>query len=308
VAHFEFVSSDGTRIRGWRNRDDGAGIPVVISNGLGTPPMAWPALVNKDSGFRAVTWYYRGTGGSERPADPSRIRVEDHVADLMALMEHEGMDRALVVCWSLGVNIAFEFAEQHPDRVDGLLAVAGVPGGTFQAMGGLLRIPRRLRHPLFVAGARLLSSAGPLLSWGANKMPMNPLTINVVTHSGLMAPAARPEVVIPALEEFRRHDFRWYFGLAVAAAEHEPMDLEFVQCPTIIVAGKWDVITYRRDLERAAARIPHAQLHVLPGTHFLPLEYPDELAELLHELARRAGVEPVALATSRSWSEHRATT
>ena len=288
VAHFEFVSGDGTRIRGWRNRDDRDGVPVVISNGLGTPPMAWPGLVRSDSGFRALTWYYRGTGGSERPADLSRIQVEDHMADLMALMDHEGVEKALLVCWSLGVNIAFEFAEQYPERVSGLLAVAGVPGGTFHAMGGLLRVPRRLRHPLFVAGARLLSAAGPALSWAACRAPMNRLTIDVVNHSGFMSPAARPEIVIPALEEFRRHDFRWYFGLAVAAAEHEPMDLAFVQCPTIIVAGKWDLITYRRDLERAAARIPHAQLHVLPGTHFLPLEYPDELAELLRELARPA--------------------
>jgi pimeloyl-ACP methyl ester carboxylesterase len=291
VAHFEFVSSDGTRIRGWRNRDDGQGVPVVVSNGLGTPPTAWPALIRNNSGFRAVTWYYRGTGGSARPRDETRITVEDHTADLLALMDHEGIDKALLVCWSLGVNIAFEFAKKHPDRVAGLLAVAGVPGGTFQAMGGLLRVPRRLRHPLFVAGARLLSRVGPALTWGANKLPMNPLTIGLITHSGFMVPAAKPEVVIPALEEFRRHDFRWYFGLAVAAADHEAMDLAFVECPTIIVAGKWDVITSLRDMERAAARIPHAQLHVLPGTHFLPLEFPDELAELLHELASRAGLE-----------------
>jgi len=164
VAHFDFPSKDGTRIRGWRNRDDGVGTPVVISNGLGTPPTAWPALVRGDSGFRTMSWYYRGTGGSQRPADESRIRVEDHMTDLEALMDHEGVERALLVCWSIGVNIAFEFAEEHPERVAGLLAVAGVPGGTFHAMGGLLRIPRRVRHPLFVAGAKLLSAAGPALS------------------------------------------------------------------------------------------------------------------------------------------------
>jgi pimeloyl-ACP methyl ester carboxylesterase len=290
MAHFDFVSGDGTRLRGWRSRDDTGGVPVVISNGLGTPPTAWPALVHADSGFRAVTWYYRGTGGSDRPADETAIRVEDHMADLLALMDHEGIDQALLVCWSLGVNIAFEFAERYPHRVAGLLAVAGVPGGTFHAMGGLLRVPRRLRHPLFVAGAKVLSAAGGGLSKAAQKIPLNWMTVTVINHSGLMLPAARPEVVIPALEEFRRHDFRWYFRLAVAGAEHEPMDLEFVACPTIIVAGKWDVITGRRDLERAAARIPHAQLHVLPGSHFLPLEYPNELADLLHELAARASV------------------
>src|SRR4051812_45914533 len=112
MPHFDFPSSDGTRIRGWSSRDDGLGVPVVISNGLGTPPTAWPGLVRSDSGFRTMSWYYRGTGGSQRPADLGRIRVEDHMADLAALMDHQKVDRALLVCWSLGVNIAFEFAEQ----------------------------------------------------------------------------------------------------------------------------------------------------------------------------------------------------
>src|SRR5688572_11833558 len=95
---FDFPSSDGTTIRGWRNDSDG--LPLVISNGLGTIPQAWPALVRPDSGYRTVTWYYRGTFGSQRPADPGRIRVEDHVEDMVALMDSEGMERALVACWS----------------------------------------------------------------------------------------------------------------------------------------------------------------------------------------------------------------
>jgi 3-oxoadipate enol-lactonase len=54
VARFEFISGDGTKVVGWRN--DGAGLPVVISNGLGTPPAAWPAVVPRDSGFSVATW------------------------------------------------------------------------------------------------------------------------------------------------------------------------------------------------------------------------------------------------------------
>ena len=110
------------------------------------------------------------------------------MADLLALMDHERINKALLVCWSLGVNIAFEFAESHPDRVAGLLAVAGVPGGTFNAMGGLLRVPRRLRHPLFVAGAKLLSSSGSVMSKAAERIPLNWMTVNLTPS------AARPVV------------------------------------------------------------------------------------------------------------------
>jgi pimeloyl-ACP methyl ester carboxylesterase len=283
---FTYSSHDGTAIRGWRG--DGDGIPVVVSNGLGTIPQAWPGLVRPDSGYAVRTWYYRGTFGSERPRDPGRIRVEDHVGDLIALMDHEGIERALLACWSIGVNIAFEMAERHPDRVAGLMAVAGVPGGTFGTMGAPLRIPRRLRRPVATRAAKLLRSTGGMLTPLANRIPVNDKLAWVVTHSGFMLPAAKAEVVTPMLEEFLRQDWRWYMKLAVAAAEHKPMDVSFVKCPTTLVAGKWDVLTSMDDVIDTAARIPHAQITVLPGSHFLPMEYPELVTTALDELARRS--------------------
>jgi pimeloyl-ACP methyl ester carboxylesterase len=113
------------------------------------------------------------------------------------------------------------------------------------------------------------------------------VTASLINHSGFVLPAARPERLIPALEEFRRHDFRWYFGLAVAAADHEPMDLAFMKVPVTLVAGRYDVLTSMHDMVEAAEQIPHAELHLLPGSHFLPLEYPSELAEELRRLAGR---------------------
>ena len=140
---FRFESADGTSIAGWRSGEHG--VPVVVSNGLGTPPASWPCLTRPGSGVRAVTYYYRGTGESARPRDPARIRVEDHLADLLALMDHERIDRAVVASWSVGVNVAFELARRHPDRVAGMLVVAGVPGGTFRSMFGPVGVPTFLR-------------------------------------------------------------------------------------------------------------------------------------------------------------------
>jgi pimeloyl-ACP methyl ester carboxylesterase len=292
VARFTFTGDDGTSVVGWRN--DGEGTPVVICNGLGTPPIAWPTVIAPGSGFRVWSWYYRGTGGGERPADPTRITIQDHLGDALALMDHEGIDRAVLACWSLGVNIGFEMARQHPDRVAGILAVAGLPGGTFDSIGGPLGIPPRLRYRVGTAAARLGRSAGPALSWTARHVPVNRLTATMISHSGFLLPAARPDRLVPALKEYREHDFRWYFTLALAGSKHRPMDLEFITVPVTLVAGRYDVITSMHDMVEAASRIPHAILHVLPGSHFLPLEYPDELATELRALADRTtlGVQP----------------
>ena len=282
MSTFGYASLDGTAIRGWTN--DGSGPDVLICNGLGAPPVSWPSLVAPGSGFRVHSWYYRGSGGSAMPEDPSRIRVADHVDDAVALLDAAGVDRAYVACWSIGVNVAFELAERHPSRVAGLLAVAGVPGGTFRAMFGPLKRLPRARHLAAVSAARGLRLAGPLLGRASTALPLNRATALAIAHSGFMHPSARPERLIPTLEEFRRHDFRRYFTLALAMAEHEPMDLAFVRCPTTLVAGRYDVITSRHDMARAARRIPHARLVLLDGSHFLPIERPDEITALLRDL------------------------
>jgi 3-oxoadipate enol-lactonase len=285
MSTFEFAGADGTRVRGWCN--DASGPPVLVCNGLGAPPTSWSNLLTRDSGLRVYTWYYRGTGGSERPRDPARITVEDHVGDALALLDSQGIESAAVACWSLGVNVAFELAERHPSRVSALMAVAGVPGGSFRAMFGPLKRAPRLRHVAALGVARGLRTAGPVLDRVASATPLNRATAWAIRHT-VMGRDAAPERVIPTLEEFRRHDFRWYFTLAVAMAEHEPMDLSFVRCPATLVAGTRDIVTSRHHMERAAAKIPHAKLVVLDGTHFLPLEKPDELTALLRELVAAA--------------------
>ena len=58
-------------------------------------------------------------------------------------MDAYGVERAVVIGWSVGVNVAFEAALRAPERVAGVLAVAGVPGGTFEAL--LHPLPRFLR-------------------------------------------------------------------------------------------------------------------------------------------------------------------
>lgn len=285
MTEFSFTSADGTVLRGWSNEQ--RGIPVVIANGLGSIPEAFPFLMVEGSGYQASTWYHRGTFGSERPRDPKAIRIEDHVADLLALMDDRGIGKALVVSWSLGVNVAFELALEHPDRVLGILGIAGVPGGTFATMGGPLRIPRPLRHAVSTRAARLGRRIGPALTKAAPLIPVTPRTAWVVSHTGFMLPAAKTDVVVPMLQKFLRHDWAWYAELALAAADHPQLDVSAVTCPVTMVGGQHDVLTSVHDVVACAERIPHAEVNVLPGSHFLPLEYPAEVRGALDDLAGR---------------------
>lgn len=285
---FTFTGGDGTPIQGWTN--NGSGPTVVVCNGLGVPPEAWPRLLDPHCGYRVLGWNHRGGLGSQRPEDPDAIRVEDHVADAVALMNHTGVDRALLVAWSLGVNISFEIAAEHPDKVAGMLMCAGVPGGTFDAAFANLMVPKPLRKTSGLLVTRAGQLMGKPLTLFARTVPKGRPFAEVLRRSGFMLPSARTEDIVPWLNAFSRHDFEWYFRMMTAAADHEPMDPTFVECPITVVAGGFDTMTSMRDVVAFAEQIDHAEVHVLHATHFVPLEFPDEVMAMLDGLLMRSGL------------------
>jgi pimeloyl-ACP methyl ester carboxylesterase len=279
-------SADGTRITTWCN--DGDGTPVLLCNGLGTPPQAWPGLIARDSGFRVVTWQHRGLGGSERPRDPARIRVEDHVDDARAVLDGYGVDAALLVGWSLGVNVAFELALENPARVAGILAVAGIPGGSYSSLFATYGVPRRLRAPVGRLSSRLLPVIGPVLPLVAASLPPLQQMFSPAAVQGPAREAAHPGALASVLREFSRHDWAWYRQLSIAVAEHAPLDVAGVDCPVTFLAGRYDSLVDRADVRAAADTIPGARFRELTGTHFLPLQYPEVMVAELRRLQRPA--------------------
>jgi pimeloyl-ACP methyl ester carboxylesterase len=276
-------SADGTGIRAWCN--DGVGAPVLLCNGLGTPPTAWPRIIAQNSGYRVVTWSQRGLGGSERPADRSRVRVEDHADDARAVLDAFEMRSSMVVGWSLGVNVAFELALEEPARVRAVLAVAGIPGGSYSSLFATLGVPRPLRAPMGRLGSRWLPVVGPLLPLVVASLPPWHDLLSPAAVRGPAREAAHPGPLRAVLHEFSRHDWPWYRHLALALAQHAPLDVSAVRCPVTFLAGRYDSLVDVADVRAAARAVPDARLRELAGTHFLPLQYPEVMLEELRRLS-----------------------
>ena len=291
LAFHEVLSDDGTRLAAWTNDPDGVieGPTVVLCNGLGTSAWAWPALLRPECGVRVVSWNHRGTGGSERPSDPSHCGIESFVEDALSVMDHFGVDRAVLMGWSMGVNTMFELAYRNPERVRGLFAVAGVPGDTFSTMIGPLRLPRLVTRTLTVGLARTIALGGRALTPVTTRLPVGPRTVNVLTHSGFMFPVPDPELAAVAIREFLTTPIEWYMRLALATSTHGRVSLSGLGVPVAFVAGTWDVLSGTRDMQTAAARIPDATYDELRGTHFIQMEQPERVHKLLLEFLERVG-------------------
>ena len=282
---FTVTAADGTELQAWTN--DVAGPTVLLCNGLGTNPYSWPALLDPGCGVHVVSWNHRGTGGSQRPVDPDRVDIEDFADDALAVMDHEGIDACVLMGWSMGVNTMFELAVTHPERVTGLFAVGGVPGDTFSSMLAPVFVPRPIRKPLTVSLARLMKLAGKPLHLVGSHLPIGPLSLAVMTHSGFMLPMPEPELARRAIREFLSTPTDWYMHLALHSSLHERVSLRRITVPTSFVAGRYDILASHHDMRTAAARIPGATYTVLPATHFISMERPDEVHEALLDLLDR---------------------
>jgi pimeloyl-ACP methyl ester carboxylesterase len=289
IAFDDVLSDDGTRLRAWTNDPDGllAGPTVVLCNGLGTGPYAWPALLRPECGVRVVSWNHRGTGGSDRPTDPQRVGIEEFVEDALSVMDHFGVAEGVLVGWSMGVNTMFELAVGHPERVAGLFAVAGVPGNTFATMLGPLRLPHVAARALTVSLSRVLRYGGRALTPITSRLPVGPRGVNVLTHTGFMFPVPDPELAAVAIAEFLTTPVDWYFHLALRTSRHARVSLRGIKVPTAFVAASFDVMAGARDMKTAADRIPGATYVELRGSHFIQMEQPDRVHALLVDFLDR---------------------
>ena len=74
--------------------------------------------------FRVVTIDPRGNGRSDRPTDPAAYGDLNFVADTVAVLDATGVDRAVLVGVCGSAWQALLCAHLHPDRVQGVVAVA----------------------------------------------------------------------------------------------------------------------------------------------------------------------------------------
>jgi 3-oxoadipate enol-lactonase len=296
----DVLARDGTRLRRWDN--GAAGVPVVVSNGLGASPTAWTFLHGPDCGYHATSWHHRGLGGSERPADETHIRVADHVDDLFTVMDAAGMESALVVGWSLGVVVALEAARRAPERVAGLLVLGGTATGAFRVLPRLGPLPgpgESVHRRAAQLGGWLLRWVGPPVAGFIDLLPRSMDASREALDRAGVDPAqldptgsAAPLVTLAEVaRQFARHDWTWFSRMVLAAAEQEAIEsaaLGTIDVPVTVVSGDLDTLAPPADMAALARDLPDARLVRLPGSHFLPLQFPDALAGELEQLARRA--------------------
>ncbi|RCG31042.1 alpha/beta fold hydrolase [Sphaerisporangium album] len=99
----------------YRVAGDPGAPPVVLLPGRGADHTTWDEVIEPlAASWRVYAPDLRGHGQSEWPGDYSLESMRD---DVVGLLDHLGVERAIVIGHSLGGVVAYLIAEEYPDRV-----------------------------------------------------------------------------------------------------------------------------------------------------------------------------------------------
>ncbi|HEX9372790.1 MAG TPA: alpha/beta fold hydrolase, partial [Roseiflexaceae bacterium] len=107
----------------------GASRPLLLLHGFSGGAATWDAHIPRLAPHaRTIAVDLIGHGRSDAPEDAGRYRIERCVADLLAVLDALGVERADVLGYSMGGRVALHLAAAAPARLDRLVLESSSPG------------------------------------------------------------------------------------------------------------------------------------------------------------------------------------
>jgi len=273
-------------------------VTVVCCGGLGGTHLVWSPFVRslRDK-YPILIWNYPGLAPGDDLDENVDVSVPALAGYLGELLRHENLDRVFLVGWSLGVQVAVEYATRGngpKGALTGLAAICGVAGQPFAA--------KTYSDP-FKAVFKVKRSSWPsALGWLSERLDRIDRLRSLL--SGIDSPtrwAKRFGLVDPLIDEllfdavvrdFLSVDVAVYNRYARAAAEHDATgELGNLSLPALVVSGERDKFALPERLKEMESLLPHGEYFEVRGaTHYLPLEYGPLLALKIDDFMMRQGI------------------
>jgi 3-oxoadipate enol-lactonase len=259
-----FVRINGTLLHYRLVGPEGAPALAFV-NSLGTDARIWDDVIATLSAhYRCLSYDKRGHGLSDAPAGD--YRLDDHLDDLEGLLDHVGINRAVMVGVSIGGVISEGFALRAPQRVAGLVLCCTAP---------------RMGDPAMWA-TRIETARSKGLA------PMVDAIMERWFSPGFRKD--RPVELAGWRNLFLRTDPQGYANTCATLRDTDlSASIAAITAPTLIVAGDADLAA-PLELVRNGLAIPGARLEVIEGVGHLPsLEQPVILTGLIQHFLKEVG-------------------
>lgn len=244
--------------------DHGIGYPIIFLHGFPLNRNMWTGQISallSAQRYRLVAPDWRGLGDSELPGDISTMEML--ADDLAGLMDHLGMQQAVLCGLSMGGYAAFAFLRKYAQRVGGLILADTRPQADTE--------DRKINREK-VAQLALEQGSEAI----ADLQIPGLLTNDTLQH--------RSEVVIRVRQMINTASPS---GIAAAsrgmACRDDSTDLlATITCPTLVIVGEHDTLTPPGIARNYADAIPGANFALIPQAgHLSNLEQPEAFLEAI---------------------------
>jgi pimeloyl-ACP methyl ester carboxylesterase len=258
--------------------DNGTGRPVVLLHGWPDSGALWRHQVKAlgAAGFRTIVPDLRGFGASDAPAETEQYALPYLAGDVLAVLDHLGIQKAHVVGHDWGAALAWAIAALAPDRVDHL-AVLSV--GHPSSFGGAGLAQREKSWYML-----LFQFRGVAEQWLSND-----------DWANFVAWAGHPDLDSVKAEQGRpgrlTAGLNWYRANVPPEAfvETTPLGLPPVAAPTMGVWSSGDIALTEAQMTGSTAFVSGPwRYERLEGVgHWMQLEAPEEVNRLLLDFLAR---------------------
>ncbi|MBB6610967.1 alpha/beta hydrolase [Pontibacter sp. Tf4] len=258
-----YLTIDGANLH---YRDEGRGTPIILLHGTAASLNTWDGWSTELSkNYRVLRLDLPGFGLTGRnQTDTYSIA---YYADLLLhFMDSLNIDKAHIAGSSLGGQIAFDFAADHPERVQKLILIS--PTGVTNANDKSISMPFLmaqtpvLKHSLKYITPRFIVEKSLKEVYGDDSK----LTDQTIDLSHAML-----------LREGNREAFIARMNTVDVDNLHK---LAHVQAPTFILWGEADAWVPATDAAHFQKTIKGAQLKLYPGAGHIPMEeLPEETVQ-----------------------------
>ena len=245
-------------------------MPVVFIHGFPFSHEMWkPQLDVVGKMYRVIAYDLRGHGASY--VGEGQYTIEGHVDDLIALLDHLQVRKAVVVGLSMGGYIALRAIERNPERFRAVAlcdtrSEADSNEGKLKRFASIVAVKKN--------GSAAFADGFAKAVFAPETFQKNPEAVQTIRS----IISRTPELSIAGTQ------------LALASRTDTTASLSKIRMPTLILVGEHDATTPPSVSLAMHERIPGSELHIVPhAAHVSNMENADFFNEkLLGFLARVA--------------------
>lgn len=278
------TAPDGVRL-GYQLLDNGPAAPtLVMLHGLASNHSRWSEFVANTDLRRDWNLLRPDLRGHSHSMTRKTYHREHWCVDLVAILQHEQLDKVVIIGHSLGAQIGMAFALRYPQLCGGLILLDPVFP---ELLHGALGRARRLR-PLIWLLIRLLR-LGNALGLGRREFPIRDLHALDVKTRELLKQTSASEIA--RLYTNPRVDLEFiplanYLQDVLEVVRPLP-DYTRIEQPVRALLSTGTSLTDHRALEEKIARIPHSDIVPVHCNHWPLTEKPEEVREIIETTCRQ---------------------